>query len=65
MHRAIERGHRAIVKLLLKTGKVNINWKDKDSWMPLSWAVEKGRKAIVKLLLKEGKVDIDSRDKNG
>jgi len=44
---------------LLKTGKVNINLKDRDSLMPLLWAAKGGHKAIVKLLLKIDKVDIN------
>jgi ankyrin repeat protein len=46
------RGHNAIVKLLLDTGKVNVD--ARDSWYnrtPLSWAAVKGHEAIVKLLL--------------
>lgn len=43
-------GHEAVVKLLLETGKVNINSKSKDGRTPLSWAAENGHEAIVKLL---------------
>ena len=52
-------GHKAIVELLLKMGKVTIDLKDKDSWILLLWAAKKGRKAIVKLLLNIGKVNIN------
>ena len=46
--------------LLLETGKVNVNWKDKNGWAPLSWAVEGGHKAMVELLLKAGaKIDYE------
>ena len=56
---AAVKGHEAIVKLLLDTGKVDAdsNWSGRT---PLSWAAEKGREAIVKLLLDTGKVDADS-----
>ena len=44
--------------LLLKTGKVNVDWKDQNGWTPLSWATERGHKDVVELLLKAGaKVD--------
>ena len=49
----------AVVKLLLDIGEVDVDWKDNDDRMPLSWAAEKGREAIVKLLLDIGKVDVD------
>ena len=47
-------GHEVVVKLLLKTSKAGIDWKDKRGWMPLSWAVEKGHEAVVELLLRAG-----------
>jgi ankyrin repeat protein len=43
-----------VVRLLLEIGKANINWKDKDSWTPLSWAVERGSETVVRLLLNAG-----------
>lgn len=66
-------GREGIVKVLLDTGKVDVNWKDKDGWTPLlsaasrmalSLSAEKGYKAILKMLLNMDKVDIDSKDKN-
>ena len=53
----------AIVKLLLETGKVDLD--SKDSWHGrtlLSWATENGHETVVKLLLETGKVDLDSKD---
>ena len=61
----MELGDKIIFTFLLKIDKVNVNWKDKDSWLLLLWAIEKGHEAIVKLLLKMGKVNINLRDKNG
>ncbi|KAF4331691.1 ankyrin, partial [Fusarium beomiforme] len=61
---AAGRGDGAIVKLLLDTGKVDIDSQDKDGKTPLSWAARRGHEAIVKLLLDTGQVDIDSQDKN-
>jgi len=39
-----------MVKLLLKTGKVNVKLKNKYGWTPLLWAVVGGHEAVVKLL---------------
>jgi len=48
-------GHEAVVKLLLETGKVDPESKDKEyGQTPLSWAVRNGHKAVVKLLLEKG-----------
>ncbi|KAH0538836.1 hypothetical protein FGG08_004612 [Glutinoglossum americanum] len=48
---AAENGHEAIVKLLLATGKVDVDSKDNYyGQTPLSWAAENGHEAIVKLL---------------
>jgi ankyrin repeat protein len=62
---AAAKGHEAVVKLLLDTGKVDADSKDKNyGQTPLSWAAENGHEAVVKLLLDTGKVDADSKDKN-
>ena len=58
---AAERGHEAVVKLLLETGKANADSKDKDGRTPLSWAAASGHEAVVKLLLETGKADTDSK----
>ena len=59
---AAENGHEAVVKLLLETGKVDVDSKDQYGRTPLSWAAENGHEAVVKLLLETGKVDADSKD---
>ncbi|KAK4095781.1 hypothetical protein N658DRAFT_511772 [Parathielavia hyrcaniae] len=41
-------------KLLLGTGKVDVDAKDKAGRTPVSWAAENGYKAVVKLLLGTG-----------
>jgi ankyrin repeat protein len=51
-------GHEAIVKLLLATGKAEIDSKDKNGRTPLSWAEENGYEAVVKLLLDAGATPI-------
>jgi hypothetical protein len=61
---AAERGHEAVVKLLVDTGKVDINLKDIVGGTPLSLAVMAGHEAVVKLLLK-AKADIKSEDDTG
>ncbi|KAH0563399.1 hypothetical protein GP486_002033 [Trichoglossum hirsutum] len=60
---AAERGHEAVVKLLLATEKVDVDSKDTEyGRTPLSWAAERGHEAVVKLLLATEKVDVDSKD---
>ncbi|KAH8712240.1 hypothetical protein GQ44DRAFT_598742, partial [Phaeosphaeriaceae sp. PMI808] len=58
-----ELGNVAIVKLVLDTGKVDVDAKDNNGWTPLSRAAEGGHEAVVKLLVDTGKVDIDAKDK--
>ncbi|KAH6844764.1 ankyrin repeat protein [Chaetomium sp. MPI-CAGE-AT-0009] len=62
---AAENGHEAVVKMLLDTGKVDINSKDIFGWTPLSLAAMYGHEAVVKMLLDTGKVKIDSKDDSG
>lgn len=50
LSRAAEEGHETLVKFLIETGKVDVDWRDQRSWTPLSWAVEGGHWAVVKLL---------------
>jgi ankyrin repeat protein len=59
-----EFGLETIVKLLLSTGKVDVNAKDKSGRTPLSWAAQKGYEAVVKLLLGTGKIDVNAKDKD-
>ncbi|KAI9776691.1 MAG: hypothetical protein M1839_009418 [Geoglossum umbratile] len=62
---AAESGREAVVKLLLETGKADVD--SKDSWgrTPLSWAAGSGHKAVVKVLLETGKANVDSKDSGG
>jgi ankyrin repeat protein len=55
----------AIVELLLATGNVDVDSKNKDGQTPLWWAASGGHEAVVKLLLATDKVDVDSRDNYG
>jgi ankyrin repeat protein len=60
---AAQYGDETVVKLLLETGKVDVNSRDSDlGRTPLSRAAQYGREVVVKLLLESGKVDVDSRD---
>lgn len=47
---AAERGHEAIVKLLLATRQVNVDAKDSKGHTPLSYAAGNGHESVVKLL---------------
>jgi Ankyrin repeats (3 copies) len=51
---AAERGHEAVVKLLLAIEKVDVDLKDSRGRTPLSWAARGGHKAVVTLLLDRG-----------
>lgn len=54
LSRAAEKGYERAVKLLLETGKVDIDWRDQRSWTPLARAIEEGHCGIVRLLLQAG-----------
>lgn len=51
-----------MVRLLVETGKVNLNFEDPLFRTPLSLAVEKGPEAVVKVLFESGKVGVDVKD---
>jgi ankyrin repeat protein len=51
---AAKKGHEAVVKLLLETGKVDPDSGDGNGQSPLSCAVEGGSVTVVQLLLAEG-----------
>ncbi|KAF1957154.1 hypothetical protein CC80DRAFT_411666, partial [Byssothecium circinans] len=59
---AVENGHEVVVKLLLKTSKVNVNLKDYIGKTLLYHVVENGHEVVVKLLLKTSKVNINAKD---
>jgi ankyrin repeat domain-containing protein 50 len=61
---AAEKGHEAVVKLLLEKG-AELETKDKDyGQTPLSWAAEKGHEAVVKLLLEKG-AELETKSNHG
>jgi ankyrin repeat protein len=59
---AKDTGHKAVVKLLLETGKADVNSKDYNGQMLLLWAAEKGHDTVVKLLLEKG-AQVETEDK--
>lgn len=61
---AAENGHGAPVKLLLATGKVNINSSDKFDRTALSYAAERGHEGLVQLLLERG-ANTNTKDSKG
>jgi ankyrin repeat protein len=60
---AAEKGHEAVVKLLLEA-KADVNSKDENSRTLLFLAAEGGHEAVVKLLVEKG-ADINTKDKDG
>jgi ankyrin repeat protein len=54
--------HEIIIKLLLETGKIEIDAKDQDERTPLWWAAQGGHETMVQLLLDTNKVDVDLKD---
>jgi hypothetical protein len=59
---AAYKGYPEVLKLLIETGKVNVDFKDGYLKTPLFWACQNGHDAVVKLLLETGKVDINMKD---
>jgi ankyrin repeat protein len=56
---AADKGHDAIVKMLLDTGQVDADSQDKHGRTPLSFASDHGHDAIAKLLLVCNNVDVE------
>jgi hypothetical protein len=61
---AKDTGHKAVVKLLLETGRADMDSKDYNGQTLLLWAAEEGHEAVVKLLLKKG-AQIEAKDSSG
>ncbi len=55
----------ATAKLLLDSGKIDLDAKDEDEQTPLGLLVKLGHVAIAKLLVDTGEVDLDARDRSG
>lgn len=59
---AAERGHEAVVDLLLAHHDIDPDTQDIDGRTPLSWVAEKGHNTIAEMLLARNDVAPDSRD---
>lgn len=57
--KASRHGHVEVVKLLLARSVIDVNFKDRMTETPLSWAAVTGDEVIVKLLLARSDVDIN------
>lgn len=65
---AVRSGREDIVKLLLATGKVDINIRDVDGCTAFLWAAREGKEGTLRLFLETiemDKEDINSRDNEG
>ena len=62
---AVRKGHTAVVQLLLNTGKVHVDIKDRIGRTSLSYAAQNGANKVVQLLLNTSKVDVDAEAYNG
>ncbi|KAK3900881.1 ankyrin repeat-containing domain protein, partial [Staphylotrichum tortipilum] len=52
----------AVVKVLLDTGKADVDSKDDAGRTPLSWAAGNGHEAVVKVLLDTANIDAAAED---
>ncbi|ORX84083.1 ankyrin [Anaeromyces robustus] len=53
------------VKILLKSSRININWKDPSGKTPLMIAIIKKQEEIIELLLKQSKINVNIKDNEG
>lgn len=65
LHYSAEYGHANIVKMLLKRGIYDVNFRDQSGMTALHIAVEHGHKEIVDLLLKDSAVRCEIKDNHG
>jgi ankyrin repeat protein len=62
---AAEKGHEDVVRLLLDTGKTDLDAKDDYGQTPLLVAARNGHGAIAKLLLATGEINVHTEDRDG
>ncbi|OJJ70221.1 hypothetical protein ASPBRDRAFT_56939 [Aspergillus brasiliensis CBS 101740] len=62
---AAGQGHEGVVKLLLATGKVDVDSRSTRGHTPLSWVAWEGHETVVNILLATGEVDVNSKDLDG
>ena len=53
-----------LVKVLLKSGKIDVDSRNECGQTLLSWAIKEGHEATINILLDEG-ADLESRDSYG
>lgn len=56
MSRAVLKGHEAMVRLLLDTGRMDVYSTELWGCTPLSGAASEGHEAVVRLLLETGRM---------
>ncbi|KAI7970196.1 hypothetical protein EIK77_008423 [Talaromyces pinophilus] len=54
LSRAAEKGAGLVVKLLIESGKADVDCEDEKGWTPLSWSIEGGNWTTAKELVKAG-----------
>jgi len=59
---AAENGHKAVIKLLLTRGSINLNSEDKCGVIPLLLAAECRCEVVVELLLTRDDVNLDPKN---
>jgi ankyrin repeat protein len=59
------KGHEAVVRLLVDSGKADVDAMCDSHQTPLLYAVDYGNEAVVRLLISTGKADADLKDING
>lgn len=65
LYQAADRGYEEIVKLLIDSGKFDLDYTDSSGEAPLVVAAANGHEGIVKLLLDSGKFNLDYTDSSG
>ncbi|KAK0432017.1 hypothetical protein EV421DRAFT_1851153 [Armillaria borealis] len=60
-----EQDHTHIVEMLLQSGRVDVNSKDRNGWTPLMMAVRRGIIMTAEALLKHPGIDVFARDDDG
>ncbi|RAK89407.1 hypothetical protein BO79DRAFT_217474 [Aspergillus costaricaensis CBS 115574] len=54
-----------VMYVLLSTGRVDVNSRDKHQWTPLLWAVQRNKPVAVDILLEASETEIDCRSVTG
>ena len=62
---AAERGHEAVVRLLVKRDDVDINAKDNEGITPLIFAAVSGHKGVVQPLIERDDIEVNAKDGTG